>query len=167
MVYGGDFFVNMLSNVLRQPIRKILRPVAAVMGVGAGLAALDGDTAVRICAGRVCGAIQIEEFTPEGGTVRCVARGTGADREDHVRARPIERKFGLEHLGIRAGLRPLANIESRLHSQAQLPTTKPEAKRPQGLSFAVSHEKLSKHGISGRTLLARCWRSDTRSQYAR
>ena len=43
-----------------------------------------------------------------GGAVRCVARGTRADRDDLVRARP--RNFGLEHRGIRAaGLRALAN----------------------------------------------------------
>ena len=60
------------------------------MAVGAGIAALDGDTVVYICAGHVCGEILIEEFIPEGGIVRCVARGKGADREDLVRTRPIE-----------------------------------------------------------------------------
>ena len=45
------------------------------MGVGSGLAALDGDAAVRIRAGHVCGEVQIEELVPERGTVRCVTRG--------------------------------------------------------------------------------------------
>ena len=62
---------------MRQPIRKVLRHVAAVVEVGAGLAAVDGDAAVRIGAGHVCGEIQIEEHIPERGTVRCVARGQG------------------------------------------------------------------------------------------
>ena len=59
------------------------------MGVGAGLAALDGDAAVRIRAGHVCGEVQIEELTPERGTVRCVARGAAADGKDLAWARPI------------------------------------------------------------------------------
>ena len=56
-----------VEHVLRQLIRKIPRHVAAVVGVGAGHAALDGDTAVRICAGHICREVQIEEFIPQGG----------------------------------------------------------------------------------------------------
>ena len=66
----------MVKHVLRQPIRKILRHVAAVVGVGAGLAVLNGDAAVYICAGYVCGEIGMGECIPEGGAVPCVARGT-------------------------------------------------------------------------------------------
>ena len=40
-------------------------------------------------AGHVCGEVQIREFIPQGGTVRCVARGAGADGEDLVEPRPI------------------------------------------------------------------------------
>ena len=120
------------------------------MGVGAGLPALHGDKAVRVCAGHVCGEIQIEEFIPEGESVRCIARGTGADRESLVRARPIERKFGLEHLGIRAGLCALANGGGRIIQPN--PITHNEswrsgAKRPKGLSFAAPHGKLSRHAF--------------------
>ena len=59
------------------------------MGVGAGLAALDGNAAVRIRARYVCGEVQIEELVPKRGTVRCAARGAGADGKDLVGARPI------------------------------------------------------------------------------
>ena len=79
------------------------------MGIGAGLAALDGDAAVRIRAGHVCGEVQMEEYIPQGGTVRCVARGAGADGEDLLGPRPTEREYGLEHICIRAGFRDLAN----------------------------------------------------------
>ena len=82
-------FRKNVEHVLRQPIRKILGHVVAVVGVGAGLTALDGDAAVRIRAGHVCGEFQIEKFFPERGTVRCVARGAGADGKDLVEARPI------------------------------------------------------------------------------
>lgn len=59
---------------------------------------------------RAClGEIPIEEFVPEGKTVRWVAGGTGADLEDLGRVRPLERKSGLENLGIRAGLRAMMN----------------------------------------------------------
>ena len=110
-VMWGGFFRKPIEHVLRQPIRKILtnRHVDAVVGVGAGLAALDGDAAVRICAGHVCGEVQIEEAISERGTFRCDARGAGADGKDLAGARPIYREFGLEHLCIRAGFRTLAN----------------------------------------------------------
>ena len=54
-VIWGEFFREIVEQVLRQPIRKVLRHVAAVVGVGGGLAAFDGDAAVRIRAGNVCG----------------------------------------------------------------------------------------------------------------
>lgn len=69
-----------------------------------------------ICAGHALREIQTEEFIPEGETVRCAAIGASGDLKDLVWARPIERKFGLEHLGIRTGLRALAVS----HSQAQI-----------------------------------------------
>ena len=108
------FFVKLFEYVLRQPIQEVLRHVAAVVGVGAGLAALDGGTAVRICAGHVCGEVQIEEFIPQGGGVRCVARGAGADRKDLVGPRPLKREFSLEHVCIPVGLRVLANSGGRI-----------------------------------------------------
>ena len=69
-----------------------------VVGIGAGLAALDGDAAVSICAGHVCLEVQLGEVIPQGVTVRCVARGAGADRKDLLRPRPIDREFSLGHL---------------------------------------------------------------------
>ena len=80
-VIWAGFSRGIVEHVLRQPIRKILRHIAAVVGVGAGLAALDGDAAVSICAGNVCGEVQIEEFNHEQGPVWCVAREAGADRK--------------------------------------------------------------------------------------
>ena len=85
----GGIFRKIVEHVRRQPIRKVLRHVVAVVAVGAGLAALDGDAAVGIRAGHVCGEVQIKELIPERGTVRCVARGAGADGKDLVGARRI------------------------------------------------------------------------------
>ena len=115
-VIRREYFDEIIKHVLFQPIRKVVGLVGAVLGVSTGLAALDGDAAVRVFAGNARGETQIEEFIPEGGTVHVVARATGVDRENLLRARPIERKFGLEHLGIRTGLRALAVS----HSQAQI-----------------------------------------------
>ena len=67
------------------------------LGVGAGLAALDGDAAVRIRAGNVCGEVQIEEFASQGGAVQCVARGAGADSKDLVGPRPCFLARGQYH----------------------------------------------------------------------
>ena len=69
---------------------------------------------MRICARNTRAEIQKEEFIPEGGTVRCVAKGAGADGMDVVGTRPIQREFGLENLGIRAGLCALANSGGRI-----------------------------------------------------
>ena len=73
----GDFVCETVERVLRQPIEKILRNVAAVVGVGAGLAALDGDTAVRVCAGHVRGEVQIEKCIPEGKPSDVSLEGVG------------------------------------------------------------------------------------------
>ena len=94
----GEFFRKELEHVLRQPIRKVLRHVAAIVGVGAGLAALDGDAAVSIRAGHVCGEVRVEEFIPERGTVRCVTKGAGADGKDLVGLRPISANLVLTPL---------------------------------------------------------------------
>ena len=55
----AEIFCEVVAYLLRQTTRKILWHVAAVVRAGAGLVVLDGDTAVRICAGRVRGEIQI------------------------------------------------------------------------------------------------------------
>lgn len=62
-------------------------------------------------------------YPRERGTVRVVARGTGADREDLATVGLVERKFVLEHLGIRTGLCFLANSGIRIIQASQLPTT--------------------------------------------
>ena len=88
--YGHVFFCKIDGHALRQPIRKILnnRHVAAVVGVAEGLAALDGDAALHMSAGNVCGEAQIQELIPQG-KVRCIARGAGADGKDIVGPCPI------------------------------------------------------------------------------
>ena len=53
-------FIKVFENLLRQLIRNVLEYVAAVVGVSAGLTALDRDAAVRIRAGHVCGAFHVE-----------------------------------------------------------------------------------------------------------
>ena len=163
-------FRKIVEHVLRQPIRKVLRHVAEVVGVGAGLASLAGDAVVRICAGHVCWAVQIEDFIPERGTVRCVARGAGGDCKDLVGPRLIERDFGFDHLCIRAGFRVLANNGSRIIQPSTIAqTTKLETwrKAPERTEFRRSTREAVKSCISRTLSLARCWRPDARSQYAR
>lgn len=84
-------------------------------------------------------------FIPDGRSVQYVARGTGANRKDLVKARPIERK-----LCIRGGLRDLASSGgSLMQPNPNYPQRSwgSDAKRPQGLSFAVPHEKLLKQAF--------------------
>ena len=88
----GGIFREIVEHVLRQPIRKVLKHVAEVVGVDAGLTALDGDAAVRIHAGHLCGKVQIEELIPERGTVRCVACTCSAQRG---RTQPLDKKSQL------------------------------------------------------------------------
>ena len=67
-----------------------------------------------------------------------------------MRARPIERKCILAHLGIRAGLRALANSGTgtvQSSSVAHHEVGGLDAKRPKGLSFAVPHEKPPKYAF--------------------
>ena len=63
VIWMGEFR-KILEHVLRQPVRKILRHVAVVVGAGTGLAPLDGDAAVRLCAGHVRGEIPVGAFIP-------------------------------------------------------------------------------------------------------
>lgn len=67
----------------------MLRHAIAVLEVGTELPAFHVDASVRIRAGHVRGKILMEEVSPEGEPVRCVAGGTGADRENLVGVRPI------------------------------------------------------------------------------
>ena len=100
---------------------------------------------MRIRTGHVCGEVNIQELIPERGTIRCVAKGAGADSKGLVGPRPIKREFGLDHLfASEPAFAPWRIVEAVLYSQTQSPTTKlgrPGAKRPKGLSFAVPHGK--------------------------
>ena len=58
--------------------------------------------------------IQIQELSAERGAVRDVSRGTGANCEDIIGARPVERELGLEDLGVRVLLHALADGGSRI-----------------------------------------------------
>ena len=104
----------MVDPVLRQPTQKILRHIVAVVGVGTWLAVLDGDAAVHKGDGYIRTEIPIEDFISEGRTAWCVATGTGVYRKDLARARPIEKKNGIEHLRSRTGLRALASSGHRI-----------------------------------------------------
>ena len=68
----GRVLRKIVEHVLRQHIRKALRHVTAVVGVGAGLAAIDGDPAVRIMR-REClwGGPNREDFPREGNRPVC------------------------------------------------------------------------------------------------
>ena len=87
--------------------------VTAVVGVGAGLAAFDRHTPARIRPGQVGMEVQIEVI-PEWRAVRGFGRGAGTNCQNFERARPVERKFGVEYLGIRVSLHTLADGGSRL-----------------------------------------------------
>ena len=58
--------------------------------------------------------IQIQELSAERGAVRDVSRGTGANCEDIIGARPVERELGLEDLGVRVRLCALAGCGNRI-----------------------------------------------------
>ena len=50
--------------------------------------------------GQVGKEVQIEEVVTEWRAVRGLGRGAGTDCQDFVRARPVKRELGLEHLGV-------------------------------------------------------------------
>ena len=77
------------------------------MEVGAGLAAFNCHTPTSIRTGQVGREIQTKEVAPEWRTVRGVGGVAGTDCQDLVRARPVKREFGLEHLGVRVRLHTL------------------------------------------------------------
>ena len=84
------------------------------MGVGAGVAALDGHTPTSVRAGQVGREIQLGEVAPKRRTVRGLGGGTGTDCQDLVRARPVKREFGLECLGVGVCLHILADGRGRI-----------------------------------------------------
>ena len=96
------------------------------MGVGAGFAAFDGHTPTGVRTGQVGRQIQIEEVAPERRTARGLGGGAGADCQELVRARPVEREFGLEYVGVGVRLLTLADGGGRVvHPR---PTTRNEVR---------------------------------------
>ena len=65
--------------------------ITAVVGVGAGFAALDCLTPTSVPTGQVGREIQIEELDNEQRTVWCIGGGTGTDCQDLVPARRVKR----------------------------------------------------------------------------
>ena len=90
------FFGKFVEHVLRQPRRYVFGHVPAVVGVGAGFAALVGHTPTSVRTGQVGRGMQIGEVTSERRTVRSLGGGAGTDCQDLVRTRPFKREFGLE-----------------------------------------------------------------------
>ena len=84
-----------------------------VVGVDTGLAALYRSAPASIRAGKICGVDPNAGASAQRGAVRCVSGGTGANCEDLVGARPVERGVGLEDL-VRACVRALADDGSRI-----------------------------------------------------
>ena len=146
----GGIFCKIVVHVLRQPIQKILGHVVTVVGVGAGLAALDGDAAVPIRAARASGEVQIEGFILQRGTVRCVARGAGAE---------FSANLVLSTFASVPAFAPWLNSGGRIIQPN--PSTRNE------VEFRRFARQKIKACASQTISWARCWRSDARSQYAR
>ena len=116
-VIWGGFFREIVEHVWRQPIRKMLRQVATVVGVGAGLAlALRKRGCEHLRRACLWGGPNRGVY-PRGGTIWRVARGAGADRKDLLGARSIEREFDLEHLGTRAAFALWRKAEFTLYNR--------------------------------------------------
>ena len=58
--------------------------------------------------------MQIEELVAQRGAVRGVSGGAGANCEDLVGARPVNRELGLEDLGVRVCVGALTDGGSRI-----------------------------------------------------
>lgn len=116
-----DFLlVKIDQHASRQPVRETRKLPAAVVGVVTRAASLEGDVAVRICAEFVRGNNQIDKSIPEGGYVRCVAIGAGADRKHLVGAHSTERKrLSLSTLASVPAFTPWRIVQAVLYSQAQ------------------------------------------------
>ena len=104
---------KVVEDILRQTLRQVSGNVAAVVWVGAGLAAFDRYTPASIRTGQVGRKVQKEEVIPEWRTVR-LHRGAWANGQNFVRTRPIKSVFGPEHLGVRVSLHSLADGGSRV-----------------------------------------------------
>ena len=83
------------------------------MGVGAWLAALNRHTPASVRTGKLGREVQIE-VAPEWRAVRGLGGGAGAESQDLVRARPVKREFGLEHIGVRVRLHTAADGGGRV-----------------------------------------------------
>ena len=58
--------------------------------------------------------MQVQELGAQGGAIRGISGGAGANCEDIVGARPARRELGLEDLGVCVRLRALSNGGSRV-----------------------------------------------------
>ena len=83
-VVRRGFLGKNVEHVLRQPRRKVFGHSPAVVGVGAGFAALDGHTPASVQTRQVGRGIQIEEVAPERRTVRGLGGKAGTDCQDLV-----------------------------------------------------------------------------------
>ena len=84
------------------------------MGVGTGFAALDSHTPTSVRTRQVGRKIQIKEVDPERRAVPVLGGGAGTDGQDLVRARPVKREFGGEHLGVGVRIHTLADGRGRI-----------------------------------------------------
>ena len=115
-----------VEHVLCQPRLWAFGRVPAIVGVGAGFAALDIHTPTSVRTGRVGREIHIEEVAPERRTVWGLGVGAGTASQNLVRARPVKREFGLKYLGLGVRLHTLEDGRGIiLHA---CPTTRSEIK---------------------------------------
>ena len=81
-VIRRGFLGKVVEDILGQPRRQVSGHVAAVVWVGAGLAAFDRHTPASIRIGQVGRKVKIEEVIPEWRAVRGLSRGAGTNGQD-------------------------------------------------------------------------------------
>ena len=113
-VVRRELLGKIIEHILRQPGRQVFGHVPAVVGVGAGFAAFSRHTPTGVRTGQVGREVQIEEVALEWRAVRGLRGGAGTDCQNFVRARPVKRKFGLEHLGVRVRFHTLVDGGGRV-----------------------------------------------------
>ena len=143
-VVRGAFLGEVVEHMLRQRCCQILQYVAALVGVGAGLAALWRHAPASVCAGNVVRQIQMPELSAKKGS-RGARGGKGAICKELVGVRLVERELGLENLGARISLRALVggcshNVHPRPDANDELGNR--FAVRRRGRSFSGPREKL-------------------------
>ena len=110
--------------------------------------------------------VQIEEVIPEWRAVRGLGNGAAPNCQDFGRARPVQRKFGLEYLGVRVSLHTLADGERRVVHPC--PTTHGELGAGCSASARAEFRRLMREPVRAwclRTISFACYcRSVARSQ---